>query len=300
MLREQLGGRLRLSDDQRRRLAAKGKALGRKLLEEVATLVTPDTILRWHRQLIARKWTYPRDKAGCSPVSAEIENLVVRMAESNSRWGYKRLQGALANLGHKIAPNTVKRIVKENGIDPAPERRRKTTWSQFLRSHWDTLAGADFFTTEIWTYVNTHTQPEPRLHETNCARPCRVRRQLSPRLLAPHHRPRFEIHEGVSRDSEENDVDVVPIPPKSPNCNPHAERFVRSVKEECLDRMNLFGRSALLRALHEYRLHYLRERNQQGLGNQLLDPSPTNTHGPNVQCRERLGGLLRYYYRTAA
>ncbi len=138
ILKEQLGVRLLLSDDQRRRLAVKGKELGRKLLEEVATLVTPDTILRWHLKLIARKWTYPRGPTGRPPVSPEIEELVLRMAKSNPSWGYDRIQGALANLGHKIAPNTVKRILKEHGIEPAPLRRGKTTWAQFLRTHWDT------------------------------------------------------------------------------------------------------------------------------------------------------------------
>ena len=111
VLKEQLGGRLRLSNEQRRRLAAKGKVLGRKLLEEVATIVTPDTILRWYRQLIAKKWTYPRGQTGRPPVSREIEELVVRTARENRRWGYDRIQGALANLGHTIAANTVKRIL---------------------------------------------------------------------------------------------------------------------------------------------------------------------------------------------
>ena len=99
---------------------------------------------------------------------------------------------------------------------------------------------------------------------------------------------------------KENNVDVVPIPTKSPNCNPHAERFVRSIKEECLNRMVLFGRNALERALREYRIHYLRERNHQGLGNRLLDDFPQDADGPSVECRKRLGGLLRYYYRAAA
>ena len=99
---------------------------------------------------------------------------------------------------------------------------------------------------------------------------------------------------------KENDMGIVLIPPKSPNCNPHAERFVRSVKEECLDRMILFGRSALQRALEEYRVHYLRDRNHQGLGNHLLEPISPDADGPRVECRERLGGLLRYYYRAAA
>ena len=140
VLKEQLGGRLHFTDEQRRRLAAKGKELGRKLLGEVATLVTPDTILRWHRQLIARKWTYPRRQAGRPPVSQKLEKLVVRIGRENRRWGYDRIQGALANLGHTVAPNTVKRILKEHGIEPAPERGSKTAWSEFLRAHWDTLA----------------------------------------------------------------------------------------------------------------------------------------------------------------
>ena len=321
ILKEQLDGRLRLSDEQRRRLAVKGKELGRKLLEEVATLVTPDTILRWHRQLIARKWTYPRGPTGRPPVSPEIEELVLRMIKSNPSWGYARIQGAVANLGHKIAPNTVKRILKDHGIEPAPLRRQRTTWVQFLRSHWDTLAGADFFTTEIWTpaglvtfYVFFVIQLKTRrVHmSTPTPNPNRVfMKQVALDLAAfDDSFLRGYSHLIIDRDSKyttefreilkENDVDVVPIPPKSPNCNPHAERFVRSVKEECLDRMILFGRSALERALREYRLYYLHERNHQGLGNQLLDPSPQDAHGPNVQCRERLGGLLRYYYRTAA
>ena len=99
---------------------------------------------------------------------------------------------------------------------------------------------------------------------------------------------------------KENGVVVVPISPKSPNCNPHAERFVRSVKEECLDRMILFGRNALKRALREYRLHYLRERNHKSLDNTLLESLPNDVGGPRVECRERLGGLLRYYHRAAA
>ena len=321
VLREQLGGPLHLNDEQRRRLAAKGKELGRKLLEEVATLVTPDTILRWHRQLIARKWTYPRGKTGRPPVSAEIEELVVRMAESNSRWGYDRIQGALANLGYKIAPNTVKRILKNHGIEPAPLRRGKTTWAQFLRTHWDTLAAADFFTTEIWTpaglvtfYVFFVIQLKTcRVHlSTPTPSPDRVfMKQVALDLAAfDDSFLRGYSYLIIDLDSKyttefreilkENDVDVVPIPPKSPNCNPHAERFVRSVEEECLDRMILFGRNALERALREYRLHYLGERNHQGLDNSLLEPSPNDVGCPRVECRERLGGLLRYYHRAAA
>jgi hypothetical protein len=117
VLREQLGGRApRLTDDQRRRLAAKGKILGRRALEQVATIVTPDTIVRWHRRLIAAKWTYARRRAGRPGIMKEIRELVVRFAEENSTWGYCRIQGALRNLGHRVAPSTIAKTMKEHGV----------------------------------------------------------------------------------------------------------------------------------------------------------------------------------------
>ena len=124
-------------------------ALGRHVLREVATLVTPDTILRWHRELIARKWTYLRRRPGRPGVLAEIRRLVVRMATKNPSWGYTRIQGALKNVGHRVARSTIAEILKANGIPPSGER--STTWRTFLRAHWPALAAADFFTTEVWT-----------------------------------------------------------------------------------------------------------------------------------------------------
>ena len=120
------------------------------MLGQYATIVTPDTLLRWHRKLIAQKWA---NKAGTGRpgVMKKIEDLVVQMAKENPSWGYRRIQGALKNLGHVVVHNTVKRILQNHGIEPAPERGKKTTWSQFLRSHWSTLAASDFFTTEVWT-----------------------------------------------------------------------------------------------------------------------------------------------------
>ena len=122
VLKQQLGKkRLRLTDDQRRRLAAKGKKLGRQVLNDVATIVTPDTLLRWHRQLIARKWTYPRCSIGRPGVMQEIAQLIVRMATENPSWGYCRIQGALKNLDHRVAASTIAKVLKEHGIPPAPE-----------------------------------------------------------------------------------------------------------------------------------------------------------------------------------
>ena len=148
VLKEQVKGRrLRWTDDQRRRLAAKGHRLGRRVLRQVATIVTPDTILRWHRQLIARKWTVEPKRAGRPGIMHEISSLIVRMARENPAWGYTRIQGALKNLGHGVARSTVAKVLKTNGIPPAPDR--PASWRTFLRAHWGAIAGADFFTTEV-------------------------------------------------------------------------------------------------------------------------------------------------------
>ena len=128
VLKEKLGkGRILLDDNQRRRLAVKGKILGRKLLETVGTLFTPDTILRWHRHLVAQKWDYSARRTkqpGRPPVAAEVRELVLRMASENPTWGYDRIQGALANLGHTVSDSTVGNILKQHGIEPAPTRKR--------------------------------------------------------------------------------------------------------------------------------------------------------------------------------
>jgi len=150
VLREQLKGhRLRLTDDARRRLAVKGHRLGRRLLNRVATIVTPDTILRWHRRLIAEKWTYARKGPGRPGTMKKVAALIVRMATENPTWGYSRIQGALKNLDHRVARSTIARVLKEQGIPPVPER--PTSWRTFLRANWGKIAAADFFTTEVWT-----------------------------------------------------------------------------------------------------------------------------------------------------
>src|SRR5712664_1445911 len=150
VLRAQLKGRrVRLTDDQRRRLAAKGQPLGRRILRQVATIVTPDTILRWHQRLIARKWTFAPKRPGRPGTMKEIASLIVRMATDNPAWGYSRIQGALKNLDHSVARTNVAEVLKHNGIPPAPGR--PSSWRTFLRAHWGEIAGADFFTTEVWT-----------------------------------------------------------------------------------------------------------------------------------------------------
>ena len=153
VLKEKLGNkRILLNDDQRRRLAVKGKNLGRKLLLEIATIVTPDTILRWHQQFVAQKWDYSyrrKKRPGRPAVSDEVRQFVLQMARDNPSWGYDRIQGALNNLGYKISNTTVGNILRANGFEPAPERKRQTAWQTFLRAHGDVLGAIDFTTIEV-------------------------------------------------------------------------------------------------------------------------------------------------------
>ena len=150
ILRGHIPGRIRLTDAERHRLAVHGHRLGRRRLQDVATIVTPDTILRWHRQLIAHKWTYAKKRGGRPGILAEIRRLVARMAEENPTWGYTRILSALKNVGHRVSRSTIARILKAHGIPPVPER--PTSWQTFLQAHWGAIAGADFFTTEVWTW----------------------------------------------------------------------------------------------------------------------------------------------------
>lgn len=157
ILREKLGKkRILLNDEQPRLLAVKGKILGRKMLEQITTIVTAETILRWHRELLAVKWDYSRcrKKIGRPPVSVDIRKLVLRMAEENPNWGYDRIQGAPANLGHMISNTCVAGILKAHGIDPAPDRKRQSTWKNFLQAHWEVLASVDFAVSEFLTHYH--------------------------------------------------------------------------------------------------------------------------------------------------
>src|SRR5262249_2177023 len=153
ILRNQITGRVRLTDGERKMLAAIGQKLGKPALEEVATIVKPDTILVWHRKLVARKFdgSKQRQAPGRPTIDPELEALVVRLAQENRSWGYDRIVGALANLGYTISDQTVGNILKRHGIPPAPERKTTTTWKEFIRTHMDVLIATDFFTAEVWT-----------------------------------------------------------------------------------------------------------------------------------------------------
>jgi putative transposase len=326
VLREQLGSRrLRLSDNQRRRLAAKAKGIGRKFLADIATIVTPETLLRWHSRLVAQKYDGSEKRGPGRPrTTEEIERLVVQMAKENRQWGYRRIQGALANLGHRAAPSTIADILRRNGIEPAPERSCKTSWKEFLAQHWDLIVAADFFTVEVWTgkglrrfIVLFFIELSTRRVEIGGISPVanglwmsQIARNLTDSEDGLLRRKRYLIHdrdplftEAFLSTIKDSGVRPVRLPPRSPNLNAHAERFVRSIKESCLDRLILFGESSLRTVIQNFIMHYHRERNHQGLDNRLIEPEPglkkAAQTGP-VHCRERLGGMLNYYYRTAA
>ncbi len=319
VLKAQLRGRrLRLTDDQRGRLAAKGKALGRRLLGKIATIVTPDTILRWHRQLIEAKWTYPRNRVGRPGIMKRIRELIVRMAEENSSWGYCRIQGEMKALGHRVARSTIAKTLKEHGIQPAPDR--PTSWRTFLRSHADVIGAADFFTTEVWTarglvtYYTVFvidiatrvvhiagTTPTPDSDfMTQVARnltDCLDGFLLGKRYLILDRDGKYSP--AFKKILEEVGVKIVTTSCQAPNMNAFAERFVLSIKSECLDQMILVGEESLRRAIRNFIDHYHSERSHQGIGNERIAGSVTEGVGP-VVVRERLGGLLKYYSRRAA
>src|SRR5260370_3189576 len=153
LLKDRLRGkRIRVTDAERVLLARKAKAVGRKALLELETIVSPDTLLRWHRRLIAEKWNFVHRRGPGRPgIMQKISALTVRMAQDNPGWGYTRIQGALANLGHRVGRGTIANVLKRNGIEPSPERSKRTTWSTFLKAHWKVLAASDFLTAEVWT-----------------------------------------------------------------------------------------------------------------------------------------------------
>ena len=322
VLRELHGKRrLRLTDDQRRRLAVKGKALGRRLLRDIGTLVIPDTILWWHRELIARKYHGSAKRGPGRPrVMEEIRALVVRMAIENEGWGYTRILGEIMKLGHRVSRSSVRRILTERGIEPAPERSIRTPWSKFLKAHWAGIAAADFFTVEVWSrvglirYVVFFVLDLPtRKVEIAGIAPIpdglwmeKMARNLIDDFSGFLRGKRFLIHNqdplftrAFCELLQSADVTSVRLPPRSQNLNAHAERLVLSIKSECLNRFVILGERHLRRAIAAYVEHYHRERPHQGLGNRLIEGVPEREPGRVVR-RERLGGLLNHYYREAA
>jgi transposase InsO family protein len=323
VLRAQLQGkRLRLSDDDRRRLAVKAKVLGRKALAQVASIATPDTILRWYRDLIAAKYDGSKNRGkGRPPTAEDICKLIVRMAQENPTWGYTRLRGALKNLGYEVGRNTIKRVLADNGIAPAPERGKSMSWSTFIKAHFGDIAATDLFTVEVLNPFGLIRYHVLFVIDIATRRVCiggitsdpngewmkQVARNLTDMWDGFLLGKRYLIHDRDPLFTAEvrellRDAGVTPLrlPAKSPNLNAFAERFVLSVRRECLDHIVPLSERHLRIAVSEYVDHYHTERNHQGLDNELITPMPATTNEAiPILSRERLGGVLKYYYRAA-
>jgi transposase InsO family protein len=244
------------------------------------------------------------------------------LALENPSWGYTRIEGALANLGHQVGRGTIANILKENGIDPSPERDAHTRWSTFLKAHWECFTATDFLSVEVFTLKGLITHYILFFIDI-------ASRSVHVAGITPHPdnswmtqvaRNITDVSNGflrdkryllLDRDTKYSDafrnilvregIQVIRLPPRSPNLNAFAERFVRSIKSECLNRMIFFGQASLRHAIAQYLSHYHNERNHQGLGNQLLRPvAGMGDSFRAVQRRQRLGGMLSYYHRHAA
>jgi transposase InsO family protein len=325
ILHKQIEGRFALTDTERQTLAEIGKRLSKQALEEIATIVKPDTILAWHRKLVAKKFdgSNQRKSNGRPRVDKDLEGWVIKMAKENRSWGYDRIAGALADLGYTISDQTVGNILKRRGIPTAPERKKTTTWREFIRSHIDVLWATDFFSTEVWTlgglvtfYILFFIKHDTRkVHiagmtaHPNGAWMMQIARNLTMDEWGKLKPGQYLIHDRDTKFCEAfkqildgAGIKRLPLPPRSPNLNAVAERWVRSVKSELLSQLILFGERSLRHALSHYLEHYHKERCHQGLGNVIPFPkhSPANDREGAIACRERLGGMLKFYHRKVA
>lgn len=321
VLRRQIKSRLRLTDPERKLLAEKAMLLG-KLMADVVTIVKPATILKWHRKLVARKFdgTKRRKKHGRPPIASEIEELVLEMARENPSWGYDKIAGAIGNIGHNVSDQTVGNILKRHGLSPSEGRRQNTTWAAFIRQHKESLWATDFFTSEIWTKVGLTTYYVLFFIHIGTRKVVlggltvhpneewmkQVARNVSS-FDGEMEGAKYLIHDRDGKYTSSFDgimetagVKPIKLPARSPNLNAYAERFVRSIKEECVERMIIFGERMLRHLIREYMAHYHSERNHQGIENVIPFPDGRIDGAGDITKSERLGGLLKYYYRKAA
>lgn len=314
-----------LTPADRALLAAFGQVLSRRTWRRSA-FVTPATLLRWHRDLVARRWTYPHRSPGRPATPVEIRRLVVRLARENPGWGYRRIQGELVGLGLKLAASTVWEILKGAGIEPAP-RRLEQSWSEFLRQQAASILECDFlsvdtlflkrfyvlFFIELGTrrvrLAGITTNPDARWVTQQA-------RNLLMQLDDEDVRPRFLIRDRDSKFTRDFDevfrsqgIRVIKSPVRAPKARAHAERWVGTVRRECLDRILILGRRHLASVLREYTAHYNEHRPHRAL-EQLpprSQPPPDDGGQPSTEVidlgrlrrRDRLGGLIHEYQLPA-
>jgi transposase InsO family protein len=282
-------------------------------------LVTPDTILRWHRRLLRRRWTYP-NRTGRPPIEDVVTALVIRMARENPRWGYVRIQGELLSLGHRMGASTIRRILQRHHIPPAASRHTDTTWRQFLRTQATSMLAVDFFHVDCAVtlrrlYVLFVLEVGDRyLHVLGVTGhpdgpwTTQQARNLVMDLGDHAARFRFLVRDRAGQFAASFDavladagIEVVKIPPRCPRANCFAERFVLTVRTEVTDRMLIFGERHLRSVLAQYSLHYNRQRPHRAL--QLRPPRPQApipepVHG-KIRRRPVLGGLINEYEPAA-
>ncbi len=324
--------RIDFNESQRNRLAIKGKNLTPKEREECCELIRPRTILEWFRKIYSEKYdsSKSRRRPGRPRKPDETRSLVLAIANENLSWGYTKIRDAVrVGLGIDICRSTVANILNEAGIVPAPERDKQRTWKDFMHSHWDSLYACDFFAVEtlgifgavrhlVFFVVKLETR---EVHiagiriNPDGAWMKQVARNLTDPIDGFLRDATHLIHDADPlftadfkailrpKDYEGAEgVTCVKIPPRSPNCNPHAERFVKTIKYECLRHFAFFGQRHLRYVISEYMAHYHHERFHQGIGGSLIEPIASNGNAANgeIRCRSRLGGLLNFYYREAA
>ncbi len=318
VLRRQVA-RPRLDERDRVFLAAASRLLNRA--NRQSFFVSPETLLGWHRRLVRRRWTYTHRRPGRPAVSAELRELVLRLARENPRWGYQRIVGELAGIGQRVSATTVAKILRDAGISPAGARA-ELTWREFLRANAASMIACDFFTVEtLWLgrlyvlfFIDLGSR---RVHLAGCtANPdgrwtTQQARQLTWSLLDRPQPIRFLIRDRDSKFSRAFDdvfksegIEIIRTPFRAPNANAFAERWIGTVRRDCLDWLLIASRKQLERVLRVYVEHYNTHRPHRALG--LRPPAPTPRlqlaapRAPDqIQRRERLGGLINEYARAA-
>ncbi|MHC4881126.1 MAG: helix-turn-helix domain-containing protein [Planctomycetota bacterium] len=319
---EKQNKRILLSNHQRRKVAAKAKRLSRKMLEQCTVLFTPNTVMRWYNKLIAEKYdgSSKRGKIGRPQMTPEIVALVIQFKEENPRWGYQKITDQIVYLGYEISKSTVKNILIENGYDPEPDLTVRSTWHEFIRSHWDVLFACDFFTIEllvgtklirctVFFVIELATRKvflAPIKPQPDGPYMLQVARMLTGydgflegKQYLIHDRDPLYNTTGFHDILKSSGVKPMKLPARSPDLNSYAERFVKSVKSECLDHLILSSVKQLEYALSQYELYYHHERIHQSLG-RIIEAKHKIDDAAEIQCIERLGGLLKSYHRLAA
>jgi len=295
-------------------------ALGQALPHVRSLLVEPATLLRWHRELVRRRWSYPAHPQGRPPLVSQARQLVLRLAAENPSWGYKRIHGELTGLGFRLSPSTVWNILRRHDIDPVP-RRGRLSWREFLRQQAASIVECDFFTVDtIWLhrlYVFFFIELERRrVHiagitaHPNGAWVTQQARNILTTLNEEGKHPQILIRDRDVKLTKAFDaflrsegITVIRTPIAAPKAKAHAERWVGGLRRECLDRILILSRSHLERVLREYVTHHNTHRPHRALDQQPPIPKPIAIRTPpaeaRVRRRDRLGGLLHEYELAA-